>query len=261
MKTEDAGGWCSSSVVQMGLQSKGVPCFSPFFTRLKAATDQSHRTELGEAQGCLITWHSKITLLCINMMPLWPAQNGLENTSARRAANESVVVLMREALLPLYTVNFMRKPLTWAGCSGNGCARPWAVFVPQTRTEPELFFVTPTGSKHPLTSLLLGSEMNLTCGFEILWSYQVGNELQSELRRWNSHGADPAHTESFHCFYTFQILFYVPDFCSPSCILCMFLPSVDSFALSKGNGRKEKIVAAFSIDFPLHSESHKLTFN
>lgn len=42
----------------------------------------------------------------------------------------------------------------------------------------------------------------------------------------------------------------------------MFLPSVDSFALSKANRRKEEIVAAFSIDFfPLHSESHKLTFN
>lgn len=237
--------WCRCVCNQ-----KPVPYFPLFCTRLKAETDQSHHTELGEAQGCLITRLSKTTLLFINMMPLWPAQNGLENTSARHAVNESVVVLMREAFLPLYTMNFMRKPLTWARCSGKGCARPWAVFVPQTRTEPEMFFVTPTGSKHPLTSLLLlGSEVNLTCGFEILWSYQVGNELRSELRRWNSHGADPAHTKSFHSFYTFQILFYIPDFFSLSCILCMFLPSVDSFALSKGNGRKEKIVAAFSIDF------------
>jgi len=131
----------------------------------------------------------------------------------------------------------------------------------QTRTQPLPNLLV---TKHPFMPILfLGSGMNLTHGFVILCSYRVGNEPQSELGSWNSQGAEPARTKSFNSFYTFQILFYVHAFFSPpSCIICMFLPSVDSFALSKANRRKEEIVAAFSIDFfPLHSESHKLTFN
>lgn len=42
--------------------------FPLFSTRLKAETDQSHYTELQEAQGQLITLLWKITLVFINTM-------------------------------------------------------------------------------------------------------------------------------------------------------------------------------------------------
>lgn len=42
------------------------------------------------------------------------------------------------------------------------------------------------------------------------------------------------------CFFFFSV---------PPCIFCMVLPPRDSFALWKGNRRREKTVAVFSIDF------------
>lgn len=55
--------------VQLGLQPEASFMLFPFFsTRLKAETDQSHYTELQEAQGQPITLLWKIILLFIKMM-------------------------------------------------------------------------------------------------------------------------------------------------------------------------------------------------
>lgn len=121
-----------------------------------------------------------------------------------------------------------------------------------TRDEP--YMIPPTLHWVAMACKTIRARITVYITHPCLWPFfqeaQLWTTVRAQKEPEQDQAGDPACIKSFHSFCTSKILLHVPAFFFPSCILCMFLPSPESFALSKGNRRKEKTAAAFSIDFP-----------